>query len=77
MIFGNGNLKGNDLFMKKKRKLRGWVKTTLVLVVLGALFGILLNISNNRLNVMYEKCDNEKGYTCSYYEARLYTIKGE
>lgn len=69
--------------MKKrvvKRKLRGWVKVTLMgllVVVLGGLIYSLLSITAQRYNDMYEACDNAKGYTCSYYEARLYSVRGE
>ncbi|MGM9543523.1 MAG: hypothetical protein ACI3T9_00935 [Romboutsia timonensis] len=62
---------------KKRRRLKSWVKVTLAVLVLGGLFGILLNIASDRYNSMYEQCDNAKGYTCSYYEARLYSIRGE
>lgn len=61
----------------KRRRLKSWVKVTLAVIVLGGVFGTLLSVANNNLNDMYEQCDNAKGYTCSYYEARLYSIRGE
>lgn len=66
--------------MKKRRKLKKWVKVTLaslLVLLLGGLFYLVLSIGSNNLNKMYEECDNAKGYTCSYYEARLYSIRGE
>lgn len=60
----------------KRRRLRKWVKVTLVIVGVFAFYGII-KVGANNLNNMYEQCDNAKGYTCSYYEARLYSIRGE
>ena len=60
----------------KRRRLRRWVKVTLVglmVVLVGAMFSITMERYNN----MYEQCDNAKGYTCSYYEARQFLIRGE
>lgn len=64
----------------KRRRLKRWVKVLLkVLLVLaiGGLFYLLFSITADRYNDMYEACDNAKGYTCSYYEARQYAIRGE
>lgn len=66
--------------MRKRRRLKKWVKVTLTILLvllLGGLFYLVLSIGSNNLNDMYEQCDNAKGYTCSYYEARLYSIRGE
>lgn len=62
---------------KKRRRLRPWVKVTMLTVVVGLVLGFVLVEGLEGLNNMYEECDNAKGYTCSYYEARLYSIKGE
>lgn len=67
--------------MKKKRRvLKRWVKITLKVlagIALLVLFIALFKTTNDRYNEMYEACDNAKGYTCSYYEARLFNIRGE
>lgn len=62
---------------KKRRRLRPWVKVTTLTIIVGVLLGFVLVKGLEGLNNMYEECDNAKGYTCSYYEARLYSIKGE
>lgn len=60
----------------KKLKLRRWVK-----VVIGIIIILILGIATKKIidtnNDMLNKCDNAKGYTCSYYEARLYATRGE
>lgn len=64
----------------KKRRLKRWVRVTLKVIaflVAALLLTLLFMKANNDLNDMYEACDNAKGYTCSYYEARLYSIRGE
>lgn len=64
----------------KKTRLKRWVRVTLkvlLVLALGGLFYLLANVGANRYNDMYEECDNAKGYTCSYYEARQYAIRGE
>ena len=62
---------------KRRRRLRPWVKGTMLTVIVGLVLGFVLVKGLEGLNNMYEECDNAKGYTCSYYEARLYSIKGE
>lgn len=64
----------------KRRRLKRWVRVTLkviVFLVAALLLTLLFMKATNDLNDMYEACDNAKGYTCSYYEARLYSIRGE
>lgn len=64
----------------KRRRLKRWVRVTLKVIaflVAALLLALLFMKANNDLNDMYEACDNAKGYTCSYYEARLYSIRGE
>lgn len=60
----------------KKLKLKRWVK-----VVIGIIVVFMLGISIKKVvdinNDMLTKCDNAKGYTCSYYEARLYAARGK
>lgn len=64
----------------KRRRLKRWIRVTLKVIaflVATLLLTLLFMKVNNDLNDMYEACDNAKGYTCSYYEARLYSIRGE
>lgn len=64
----------------KRRRLKRWVRVTLKVIaflVAALLLALLFIKANNDLNDMYEACDNAKGYTCSYYEAKLYSIRGE
>lgn len=66
--------------MKKRRRLKKWVRVTLwslLVVAMGGLFYIAIDKTNDSYNQMYEACDNAKGYTCSYYEARQFAIRGE
>lgn len=64
--------------MKKKRLgLKSWVKVTLAVIVLGGLLGIGLVHYSKSMDEFYRQCDEAKGYTCNYYEARLYSIRGE
>lgn len=60
----------------KRRRLKKWVKVTLMGLVVILIY-MVLSMVGNRLNNMYEQCDIAKGYTCSYYEARQYLIRGE
>lgn len=62
---------------KKRRRLRPWVKVTMLTVIVGLVLGFVLVKGLEGLDNMYEECDNAKGYTCSYYEARLHSIRGE
>lgn len=62
---------------RKRRRFRPWVKVTLLTIIGGLVLGFVLVKGLEGLNNMYEECDNAKGYTCSYYEARLYSIRGE
>ena len=64
----------------KRRRLKRWVRVTLKIVggiAAVLVMALLFKVAGSRYNDMYEACDNEKGYTCSYYEARQYSIKGE
>lgn len=57
-----------------KLRLRKWVKITIIILIgLGISLAILKGIEN--FNKYAKICDNEKGYTCSYYEVRQTIIK--
>lgn len=60
----------------KKLKLKKWVKIIISIVII-VLIGIAMKKVVDKNNDMLNECDNAKGYTCSYYEARLYAIRGE
>ena len=63
----------------KKLKLRKWVKvfmTIILLIIIGYILAHLLYSNILRINKSAEKCDLEKGYTCSYYEVQKYIKTG-
>lgn len=64
----------------KRRRLKKWVRVTLTsmaVILFGGLFYLVIAQGSKNINDMYEQCDNAKGYTCSYYEARQYMLRGE
>ena len=60
----------------KKLKLRKWVKVVISIFII-ILIGIGTKKIIDRSNEILNNCDNAKGYTCSYYEARIYATRGE
>jgi hypothetical protein len=52
-----------------------------VYFVAGVLFTLLImcavKLGSQRYEDMYRACDEAKGYTCSYYEARQFMLRGE
>lgn len=64
----------------KRIRLRKEVKfvlKVLAFILLLVAVVMLMKAANNKYVSMFEACDNAKGYTCSYYEARQYAIRGE
>lgn len=62
---------------RTKRKLRKWVKNTLVIIaiiIFVIIIGLIINIGMNNFNELARQCDEAKGYTCSYYEVRQYGL---
>lgn len=62
---------------RTKRKLKRWVKNTLVIIaiiVIGIILGLILKIGMNNFDELARQCDEAKGYTCSYYEVRQYGL---
>lgn len=62
---------------KRKLRLKRKVKNILfiLLSILLIIISLILLIKNNKdFNKISEKCDLEKGYTCSYYEVRQYMM---
>ena len=72
--WGFGTMKGVEKMKRLKLK-RKWV---VVITIIITLFSVkMYNITINRINTIKKeanKCDQSKGYTCSYYEIRQYLI---
>lgn len=63
--------------MKKKLKLRKWVKITLTIFIAVLTIQILssaIKSMADRYDELYKECDESRGYTCSYYDMRQYSI---
>ena len=57
--------------MKKKYRLKRWVKVTLNwlgVIALGVLFAHLFLVANNRIEEVAHECDEYYGRMCSVYE---------
>lgn len=66
--------------VKKRRRLKPWVKVSLfILAMLAVTFTSykFIEYVADDYNNFYKQCDEAKGHTCSYYEARQYAIRGE
>lgn len=67
--------------MKRRFKLKKWVKVGLINIffvsVLSILFLLIFLIISKRYDDLYAQCEEAKGHVCSYYEMRQYAIKGE
>lgn len=62
---------------KSKLRLKKWVKITLaiLLIILMALILILTIMKGVKgFEELAKQCDQDKGYTCSYYEIRQYSL---
>lgn len=65
--------------MKRKYKLKKWVKYTLAILMLIVSTIIVVTICKNRFMQLKEfanECDTKMGYTCTYYEIRNYSLRG-
>lgn len=63
--------------MQKKRKLKTWVKITLLVLlstILSLILCLLIKKGVNDFEELARQCDQERGYTCSYYEVRQYSL---
>lgn len=61
----------------RKRRLKKWVKYCLniaLLISIAIIFAILVHSQLNNYSKVARQCDREKGYTCSYYEIRQYSL---
>ncbi len=62
--------------MKKKLKLRRWVKATLNvlgIIALAFLVSAIMKSGLDKYNRIAEECDNYHGYTCSHYEVEQWS----
>lgn len=62
---------------RTKRKLKKWVKNTLVIIamiIVGIIISLIVKTGMNDFDELACQCDEVKGYTCSYYEVRQYGL---
>ncbi len=65
--------------MKRKYKLKKWVKYSLIVIALIVSTIIVASVciaSFKDLDELAKECDAKMGYTCSYYDIRKYSIRG-
>lgn len=63
--------------MGKKYKLKTWVKVTLFILFTISVITILILFlmkGENDFEKLARQCDEDRGYTCSYYEVRQYSL---
>lgn len=61
----------------KKRKLKTWVKVTLtilLIITIGLILGLIITKGINNFEELARQCDQDRGYTCSYYEVKQYSL---
>ena len=59
--------------MKKKRKLKKWVKVTLFILFITIITLIIMKGVND-FKKLANDCDKSKGYICTYYEIRQHSL---
>jgi hypothetical protein len=62
---------------KSKRKLKKWVKVTLnilLTILIGLILGFILKKGIDDFDELAKQCDLDRGYTCSYYDVRQYSL---
>lgn len=65
--------------MKRKYKLKKWIKYSLIVIVLimsTIIVAFICIASFKDLDKLAKECDAKMGYTCSYYDIRKYSIRG-
>lgn len=63
--------------MKKRYRLKKWVKVTLAIlevIFIGLLLGFILVKGANDFDELARQCDQDRGYTCTYYDIRQYSL---
>ena len=61
----------------KKCKLKTWVKVTLTIlltITIGLILGLILKKGVDDFEELARQCDQDRGYTCSDYEVRQYSL---
>ena len=61
----------------KKCKLKTWVKVTLTIlltITIGLILGLILKKGVDDFEELARQCDQDRGYTCSYYDIRQYSL---
>lgn len=62
---------------RTKRRLKKWVRYTLytlLIIALGFIFALILKSGVDNFDRIAQECDKDRGYTCSYYEVRQYSL---
>ena len=62
---------------KSKRKLRKWVKVTLNILLtisICLILGLIIKKGVDNFEELAKQCDQDRGYTCSYYDIRQYSL---
>lgn len=65
--------------MKRKYKLKKWLKYSLIvlaLIISAIIVASACIASFKDLDELAKECDAKMGYTCSYYDIREYSIRG-
>lgn len=61
--------------MKKKLKFKnGLTRTPFILIVITIILILITVKGVNNFKMLANDCDNNKGYTCTYYEIRQYSL---
>lgn len=61
----------------KKLKLKPWVKKTLLIILtitIGLILGLIIKKGVENFEELARQCDQDRGYTCSYYDIRQYSL---
>lgn len=62
---------------RTKRRLKKWVRVTLhilLTIIIVLILGLAIKKGINDLGDLARQCDQDRGYTCSYYEIRQYSL---
>lgn len=62
---------------RTKRRLKKWVRYTLYvlsIIVIGIVLALILKSGIDRFERIAQECDKDRGYTCSYYDVRQYSL---
>ena len=63
--------------MRKKRKLKTWVRVTLTIlltIIIGLILGLIIKKGVDDFEELARQCDQDRGHTCSYYDIRQYSL---